>query len=580
MFMSSRLKLQIVLPLAAVLAAACAPAPAAPPAPAPAAPAAAPAPQPAAAPRADIVPGTSKDAWYVDPWSLGWEEPKARGGHFRFVLNGGPDNLDPFGRALQIRVLLVPVFDQLLARRMTPKVGWIGAELYCRLCDSYELAADGRTYTFKLRQGVTWHDGKPFTAEDVKFSYERMLDKATGFWGRSQLDSIESIQVVDATTLKIVTKAPDADFLGALSNPFPIAPKHVYDAPDGDAAMKRQPIGTGPFKFVSFNRETNLKAERNPNFWIKDRPYLDSVEGVFIGDKSTRASALLAKQLDTVSVFDSREADPIKAASADVVVEKYDQYLVDSYLVNVNRKPFDDKRVRRAIHLAIDRNAINQTLFKGLGTPYVAPSSPAEWQPKSVTQEELSKLPGYRTPKSLDIDEAKKLLTEAGYPNGFKTKATAVGSNTSNPPQNEAMAGQLANVGIQVELEHPEAGIATKKQETCDFDLFNHTVAGTNSTPTRNYSFYVTGGSENWCGWSNAELDKLVPQQRSTLDPKARWEIIKKIQTILLDELFTIPSSEAASFMLHQKSVHNWRNFGTAWANPWYPYTEIIWVQR
>ncbi len=565
-----------IVVLLGCLLAACAPAPPAAPAPA-----ARPAEQPAAAPRGDIVPGTAKDVWYVDPWSDGWQEPKSRGGHFRYVLNAAPSTLDPFGEALRIRVLLFPVFDQLMAQRMTPKIGPLGADLYCRLCESFEIQGDGRTYLFKLRRDVTWHDDQPFTAEDVKFSFEKALDKSTAFWGRTLLEEIQGMEVVDPYTLKIVLKGIDADFLNNLTQPIPIVPKHGYAAPDGDAAMKRKPIGTGAFKFVSWDRDRGLKAERNPGFWVKDRPYLDSIEGVFIGDKSTRAAALLAKQVDTLSVFESREMEPIKAAGGqDILVEKYDQYLVGSLMVNTNRKPFDDKRIRKAMHLGIDRVDSNQALFKGLGVPYVAPSTPPDWQSKSITQEELGKLPGYRTPKSVDLDEAKKLLADAGFPNGFKTTSVAVATNTSNPVQNESMAGQLAKLGIQVELQHLEAAVSDKRRIQCDFDLYHHTVAGSLSNPTRNYSFYVTGGSENYCGWQNAELDKLVPQQKATLDPKARWEIIKRIQLILLDELFMIPSSEAASFYLHQSYVHNFRNFGTAWANPWYPYTEIIWVDK
>ncbi|MBI2911553.1 MAG: ABC transporter substrate-binding protein, partial [Chloroflexi bacterium] len=521
--------------------------------------------------------GTSRDAWYVDPWSLGYDRPTNTGGTFNYSVNNGPAKLDPFGPNLQAHPFNDTAYDGLLMRRIGPDGPALASDIICRLCESWE-RKDQRTYVFKLRQNVKWHDGQPFTAQDVKFSLEKGKDPKTGFEFRSLLETIDRIDVPDPSTVTIVTKAPEADFLRFLGwGIIPMVPQHAYD---GGRDLTKTVIGTGPFKLESFDTATSYVGVKNTSFWLPDRPILDRMVGHFIADKSTRQAAFLSKQIDNITVGDANEMKPIQTADPSIKVHNDGGNLVQSLWLNYTKQPFSDKRVRTAIHLALDRDEMNQQLTGGLGVSYMVAGSPSDWQKQSLTKEELAKLPGYRQPKAQDIAEAKRLLAEAGYPNGFKTTSMHVATFTANPEWNEAASGQLRRVGIEVTLEGVEIGVGLKRRTECTYDMYVHVTGAANSMPTRNYSQWVTGGSENWCKYSNPEYDKLVAQIAVEFDDAKRWDLVKKAQTMLLAELPVIPLPERAAFSGWHARLHNWRNYGHSWSFPWYPTDEIVWVDK
>ncbi len=560
------------------LAVACAPAPPqAPAAPAQPAPApAAPGPGVAAAPAPQAVAGTSKDAWYVDPVSLGYEAPAAKGGTFSYASNNGPLNLDPWGNNTRQRSFFDTAYDTVMARRLQPGKSPFAVDMFCRLCESWELSSDKLTLTFKLRQNVKFHDGKPLTSADVKFSIEKGADPKTGFEFRSLMAGMDRVEAPDPYTLRLVMKSPDADVIRYL-NAYPIVPKHIFD--DG-GDLTKQVIGTGAFKMEKFDVDNQYAAVKNTDYWVPDRPYLDRMVAHFIGDKSQRQAAFLSKQIDNYTAGDINEMRPIQAAAKDAKVDNLGGSLVQVYYMNVQKPPLSDKRVRRAMHLALDRDEENKQLTDGLGVPYLVAGSPSGWQPHTLTQEDLAKMPGFRKPKDQDLAEAKRLLTEAGYPNGFKMTSTHIATYTSNPEWNEASSAQMKRIGIDITLDPVEVGIGLQRFGECGFDMFVRPSAGGESMITRNYRRWITGGSENICKYSNPEYDKLVEQQAAEFDVAKRWEIVKKIQLMLMEEVPALAMSEIASFAAYHPHLHNWRNFGHSFSMPWNPNAELIWVQK
>lgn len=563
--------------LGTVLASACAPTPT-PPAPAaPAAPAP-PAQAPAPAPAVQAVPGTAKDIWYLDPWSIGYEKPASTGGSFTYAVQTSPSlGLDPWQRNVEAHVFLDLAYDSLLGKRLSPTIPNLAADVFCRLCESWELKGDKVTYVFKLRQNVKFHDGQPFTADDVRFSIQKAQDPQSGYEFRSVFTGIDRVEVQDKSTVAIITKQPDADMLNALGwGILPMVPKHVFDA-GGD--LKNQVMGTGAFKMDKATKDVSYDLVKNPDFWIPDRPYLDRVSGRIIPDASQRLAAFVSKQLDNISQLDFPQTQPLRAIPG-VKLEPYPGLIVTSLWINHNKPPLNDKRVRKAMHLAIDRDEMDQQLNAGQGVKYLIPGSPAEWQSLTITQEELARMPGYRKPKEQDLAEAKRLLAEAGYPNGFKTTSTHIRTNVDNAAWNESAQGQLKKIGIDITIDGAEGGIGLKRRAECEYDMFSYPSAGSNSMPTRNYLIWRTGGSENACKFSNAEYDKLVDELTSEFDAPKRWQIVKKLQAILLEELPGIPLPERALFAGWYPHLHNWRNYGTARAYAWYPSAELIWVDK
>lgn len=530
----------------------------------------------AKAPPAGVVPGTDKDAWYVDPWSLGYERPRSRGGTFTYAFNSKPQTLNPWGLKLFAEVFLNNAYDSLLARRLLPGSAAIESDVICRLCESWEMKADQKTWVFKLRQKVKFHNGTEFTGEDVKFSYEKAMDPKTASEFRTLLTTtIADIRVRDPYTVEIVTREPAGDLPQKLGfGGFVMVSKAAFE---GGVDYNKAIVGTGPFKIERFD-ETEYVAVRNPDFWLPERPYLDKLIGKFVGDKSTRAAGFIAKQLDIHTTFDLREMEPVQKVVPTGRAERYpgpDQAL----LVNIHKKPLDDVRVRKAMHLAIDREEIARQLTSGLARPHLGVGLPPGWLAKAFSQEEIARLPGFQKPKDQEIAEAKRLLTEAGYPNGFSVRSSASAASTSNVPFNEAAAGQLKKVGIDVTLEHVEAAVAYKNETECIGELF--TTTGSNSSSILSgqlLNLFATGGSKNSCSYSNPEYDRLYVEFSRTVDEKERWTVVKKMQQILFEDLPLIPLGEVAHHAIWHPWVHNWRNYGHSWAFPWATVVEVIWL--
>ncbi len=561
------------------LALACAPTPAPPPAQAP--PVAPAAPAAPVAPAVQAVPGTSKDVWYVNPWSLGWEEPKNKGGTFTYAVNSSPPQLlSPWGRNLQSRVFADNTYDGLLGRRLQPGKSGLAADVFCRLCESWEMKADQKTWVFKLRQNVKFHDGGDFTGEDVKFSLDKVMTAETGSEFRSLLaTTIAEVKVPEKYIVEVITKEPDSDLANKLGfGGITIVSKTAFDS---GVDLTKTIVGTGPFKMERFEKDVEFVAVRNPTFWGgPDRPYIDRLVGKFVGDKSTRAAGFVSKQLDISTTFDAKEMEPIAKAVPSAKVVNYGGILASNWTVNINKKPFDDVRVRKAMNLAIDRDEIGLAVTAGLGKRYTGHVLPYDWLAAAFTEAELAKFPGWAKPKDQEIAEAKRLLAEAGYPNGFTAKATADRTSTSNAPMNEAASSQMTKIGVDITLDHTDTAVFNTNESTCNGDLFLSTRAGSNSVVSGQLLRMVTGSAQNFCKYSNPEFDKLFQEMNRTFDEKKRWELVKKATQILMDDMPSIPLMEAAQHSIQHPWVHNWYNQGHSWGFPWYPATELLWVDK
>ncbi|MBI2906633.1 MAG: ABC transporter substrate-binding protein [Chloroflexi bacterium] len=399
------------------------------------------------------------------------------------------------------------------------------------LAEKWELSADGRVYTFKFYGGVKWHDGKPLTMEDVKYSLERMHNpkafNTVSPRGQGLLAAMESAEVVNEDTIRITTKYPSASFLGSLASGWvAIEPKHILVA-KGD--MRRDLIGTGPFKLKRFNPDISLELEKNPNYHVKGLPYLDGIQFFTIKDAATRFSAFRTGKV--LMTFDGSagltppEADIVRREMSDrAVVYEHDSQGRINVTFNMNRKPWNDVRVRKAVDLALDRQAaIRINGNRGvIGSIYVGP-----WGMKS---DELAKLPGYRQPKDADLAEARKLLAEAGYPNGFKT-TLVYRTGGATEQQGVIRKDQLARIGIDVELMPMEYAAVLERAQRRNFDLLAINWTDNMDDPDEAlYTYYYTGGGRNYGDFSDKEIDALIDKQARTVDAEARKVILAEVQ--------------------------------------------------
>lgn len=404
------------------------------------------------------------------------------------------------------------------------------------LAETWDVSPDGKVYTFRLMKGVKWHDGTRFTVDDAKYSLDRMHNpkefKTVSPRGEGLLKAMEASEIVDEGTIKITLKYPSASFLPNIATGWvAIEPKHIL-LDKGD--MRRDLVGTGPFKMKEFNSNVSLELQKNPDYYIKGLPHLDGIKFFTIKDDATRFAAFRtgAVKITFVGIYGLAPAvaDMVKRDMADkATVHEHDAQTRQTIVFNITHKPWDDVRVRKAVDLAFDRQAAIKVNGRGyVGSIYVAP-----W---GMKPDEVSKLPGYRQPKDADIAEAKRLMTEAGFPNGFKTTLLSPSGGFAER-QVVVAKDQLAKLGIEAEVQVVEYATFWERARRQAFDLISATRTDNTSDPDEPlYTYYATTG-DNWGHYSDKNIDELIDKQASTLDTKVRETIVSDIEKRILDQV-------------------------------------------
>ncbi|TFZ05023.1 glutathione ABC transporter substrate-binding protein [Ramlibacter rhizophilus] len=389
---------------------------------------------------------------------------------------------------------------------------------------SWTVSPDKRTWTFKLRPGVTFHDGTPFNAQAVKFTFDRLLNPATGSPRRSTLAMVESTEVVDDLTFRLTTKAPFAPLLAQLSayNAYILSPTHVQKE---GANFSKTASGTGPFKLQSWQPGEKLVVVRNDKYW-GEKAKLDSVVYSVVPEDSARTLLLLSGQADVISELPYIMVKKLSSLDAVKVVRKPGYRTI--YLgMNLSMPPFNDIRVRQAVAHAVNKPALVQGMLNGIGTLGGSLES-------SVIDGTAKDLPPY----PYDPVKAKKLLAEAGFPNGFSTDfMVTTGRYNMDRQVAEAIQGQLAAVGIKANIQSPEFGAYLAALNGGKVPLF---MSGKGS-PTGDMDFTQallnhSTGRMNYFKFKDPEVDRLIDQQRVAVDPKERQRLLTALQTKVYQE--------------------------------------------
>lgn len=372
--------------------------------------------------------------------------------------------------------------------------------------------------------------------EDVEYNLARMKKprefKTISPRGEGLLAAMDKVDITSPDSIQITTRYPSATFLSGLAIGWiAMEPKHILVA-KGD--MKRDVVGTGPFKSKAYQPDVSLELEKNANYHIKGLPYLNGIKFYTIKDNATRFSAFRTGRVKITFIggggLSAVQAEVVRREMADrAVVYEHDGISRFTLTLNLSRKPWDDVRVRKAVDLAVDRQIAARIDGKG----YVGSVYPQPW---GMRPEELAKLPGYRQPKDADIAEAKKLMEAAGYPQGFKTTLL---SQTGVEYDRQAVVAkdQLAKIGIDAQVIPLEGPSLQQRRERRDFDVLSFGWADTTGDPDEIlHAYYVSGGSRNYGGFSDRAIDELIEKQARTLDKKAREGILTEIERKLLEQ--------------------------------------------
>jgi peptide/nickel transport system substrate-binding protein len=499
------------------------------------------------------------------PLTLAEEQPRY-GEILRVALAADPPSLDMHQETtFAVAQPMGPVYNNLIV--FDPHNF---PEIIGDLAKSWTISDDYLSYTFTLHEGVTFHDGSELTSADVKASWDRIVAPPEEVIStrRSNYQMIKRVEAPDRKTVVFRLHHPSPSFLSTLAHPanFIFAKKYL----DQDAQYyKSHAVGTGPFMLKNYVRGSHIELERNPNYWKKGLPYLDGITYFIIKDTSARAKALRSGRVDAELRYLPRsEADAIKEQLGDrIVVAAPRPSNTHGVTFNIDKKPFDDERVRKALSLALDRYDMAKTLgpiaLLDIVGGMMHPDS--QW---GLSQEELEQFPGFGRNHQANLREAERLLAEAGYPDGFKTVLT--NRNIKTPYIDFAVYLISAWKKIGVEAEHKLEETATWSQSRLsrDFELIVDPYgSATVGDPDEMLDKFVTGAQENFGRFSDPMVDGLFAQQAKEMNDQKRIQLVREIDKRILEKVWRIQGLWYTRLEVHSAKIRNYEPQPSHWMN-------------
>lgn len=439
-------------------------------------------------------------------------EPKY-GGTLTVALDGEIDTIDPHKSVTIVGAQVWPnIYEALVVQ--SPNLDAIEPVL----AESWE-QPDDLTYIFKLRQGVKFHNGKEFKAEDVKFSFDRVMDEATGASRRPDFVPVASVEIVDDYTVKFIMASPYGPFLSKLET-LSIMPN------DASVDHATSPVGTGPFKFKEWIAGQTITLDKNPDYWQQGLPYLDSVVYRPIAEPSTRIVELQTGNVDVVNAVPAKDVATLQA-DANVVVLRNAGVTRDHVGFNMTSPMFkDNPNLRKCIAWAIDRQTIADTILYGLAKPAQVAIPESHWAYNPAATDYF----GY------DLAKAKEFCDQAD-PKPTEITVKVSPTYPDEIKMAELMQQALAQVGIDLKIEQLEwsTWIDTVVVKG-DYDIEIVLISGGSDPDDFFYQWHHTGEVFNIWRYSDPEMDAWLQEGRTTVDQEKRKEIYYKVQQKLLDD--------------------------------------------
>jgi peptide/nickel transport system substrate-binding protein len=465
-------------------------------------------------------------------WAQG--APK-RGGTLRAAFSADPAGFDPVrGPSGMSHVVIEQVYSTLMA--LDPD-----AKPYPELAESYQVSDDGLQYTFKLRDGVVFHNGDKLTAEDVKFSFDRLRAKDSGYSYGAQVETIEGVDAVDPLTVRFRLSKRTGPFLVYMAFPgSSIVPKKLVESGHD---LNAKPVGSGPFKFVGYEPRSAIRFERNEHYFQSGKPYFDALEYRIISDTTALTDALMSGEVDFTN-----EVPPKDWASVQGNAELKTQTLEGSrfywLLPNNAHAPMDNPKVRQAIGLAIDRKSLVAGAFFGQATPILGGVIPKwNWAYADL----------HFFQEGADLPRAKQLLAEAGHPDGFETSMTIASSFPAMVAMAPIIQANLGAIGIKAKIGTME--IPRYWDEVWGPSKFDITtmywvspLADPDDFVTNNYKCGMAINVQKSC---SKPMDALLEEAKAAPTEDARKAVYAKQQQLSLEEMDIVPLVNAWLLIAH-----------------------------
>ncbi|SLK14945.1 MULTISPECIES: ABC transporter substrate-binding protein [unclassified Paenibacillus] len=469
---------------------------------------------------------------------------QAEGGNLTYALATSPDTLDPHRSGLAVTVRAIrTIYDNLVVQLPDGSIKpWLAKE--------WSVSEDGKSYTFKLREDVKFHDGTPFNAEAVKFNLDRVIDPATKAANSLALiRPYSSSEVIDEYTIKVNLEQPSQAFLGNLSQALlgivsPTAAKKYGDQ------LGKNPVGTGPYTFVKWDENADIVVAKNKDYsWApatvenEGAPHIDTITFKIVPEEATRIGSVQSKQVLAAETVPPQNIAALKNDPNQQLLQANTVGLPYTLFFNLRKAPWDDVKVRQAVQSAVDVESIVKTLYLGNYERAWSALSPG------ILGYDTS-LEGSINP---DINKANQLLDEQGWvkgadgireKDGKKLTLHYVDGSPNREKRNDIAAiiqQQLKQVGIAVEVEITK-DVATVIYQNWDYDLYGNSQV--NSDPNALYAFYHTsaeGERPTLSGLSDPKIDKLLEQGAVETDPDKRVDIYNQIQQYLIEQAVILP---------------------------------------
>ncbi len=403
------------------------------------------------------------------------------------------------------------------------------------LATSWSWNDDGTLLTFKLREGVTWHDGKPFTAADVKCTWDLLTGKSKDSFKinsrRGWYSNVVEVTAASPTEAVFHLKQPQPALLALLASGFtPVYPCHV-----SQRDMRQAPIGTGPFKFVEFRSNQSVKVTRNPNYWKPGRPYLDGVEYTIIPNRSTAILAFVAGKFDMTFPYEVSIPllKDIKTQMPEAICEVTPTNVAPNVLMNPV-PPFDDLDMRRAVALALDRREFIDILTEGRGDIGTAmqPGPEGNW---GMPEDMRRQLPGYDPDIQKNREAARTIMRAHGYgpDKRLNVKLSARNLAVYRDPA-VILISQLKDIFIDGELDPVETANWLPKLIRRDYQMALSLVGNGVDDPDQGFPENYACGSRTYMDYCNKDIDRLIAGQSMEKDQEKRkhlvWEIDRRLQ--------------------------------------------------
>jgi peptide/nickel transport system substrate-binding protein len=458
-----------------------------------------------------------------------------RGGKVSYGRQQDCNILDPAMAELNADIW---VMTNLLGMLLEPSAD--GKSLQPGLATKWEWSDGGKTLTLTLREGVKFADGSPFSAEDVKFTLDRVTALKDGPW-IALVDSIDQVNVLDPLKVALKLKHPDPAMLAALGMfVTSILPKAVVMALPGAALEDKikefvnKPVGTGPFVMTEWRRDEVMRLKRNPHFWKtgadgKPLPYIDELEFQILKDDATRLLKLKAGEIDGSEIIPYARVAELKA-DPNLRLELWPSTKTVIYIMNQRpamndgrKNPLADVRVRQALNYAVNKQAIIQITTQGMGTPmktFLSSATPLMYGPEPLYPYDLAK--------------AKALLKEAGYENGFDLIVLSLAGNQDETTNATAMQQMFAAVGVKLKIEQIDMASRLGRFKANDFQMRGFYWTDDLADPSEATSYYVYSETNQalHSGWVDAKANALFVASQQEVDPVKRADEYKELQQI------------------------------------------------